>query len=230
MIRVIFFVVIAHMVSNCFADEISAISRGGLLYDRWYKVIGTEKPNYTHPAWPSSNKDKNGATTHRCKSCHGWDYKGRNGSYATGKYKTGIPGIQYFSGGDKREVLGILTNKLHDMGSWLTAKDLDDLALFVVKGQFDFTKFISVETNLVRSGDSNSGAEYYNTVCAKCHGAQGDLIKDMTPIGVIAHKNPWEVLHKIINGQPGEKMPSMRAFGITVVMDIMAYVQTLKNN
>ncbi|MDA0862417.1 MAG: hypothetical protein O3A99_06830 [Proteobacteria bacterium] len=50
------------------------------------------------------------------------------------------------------------------MGSRLTAKDLDHLALFVVKGPFDFAKFISVETNLVRSGDSNSGAEYYNTV------------------------------------------------------------------
>ena len=135
-----------------------------------------------------------------------------------------------FRGGDKRKVLDILTNELHGMDRYLPAKDLDDLALFIVDGQFDFSKFIDVETNLVISGDSRAGSEYYDTVCAKCHGVDGDLIKDMTPVGIIAHKNPWEVMHKIINGQPGEKMPSMRAFGMTVVMDIMAYVQTLKNN
>jgi thiosulfate dehydrogenase len=116
------------------------------------------------------------------------------------------------------------------MERYLPAKDLDDLALFIVDGQFDFSKFIDVETNLVISGDSRAGSEYYDTVCAKCHGVDGDLIKDMTPVGTIAHKNPWEVMHKIINGQAGEKMPSMRAFGMNVVMDIMAYVQTLKNN
>ena len=157
-------------------------------------------------------------------------YSCRDGAYRSGKYKTGIPGIQAFSGGDKRKVLDILTNELHGMDRYLPAKDLDDLALFIVDGQFDFSNFIDVETNLVISGDSRAGSEYYDTVCAKCHGVDGDLIKDMTPVGIIAHKNPWEVMHKIINGQPGEKMPSMRAFGMTVVMDIMAYVQTLKNN
>jgi thiosulfate dehydrogenase len=230
MVRVIFFVVLSHMISNCLADDISAISRGGLLYDRWYEAVGAEKPDFTHPAWPTSNKNKTGATTHRCKSCHGWDYMGREGSYASGIYKTGFPGIQRFSGKSKNEVLEILTNDLHNMGSRLAEKDLDNLAIFVVKGQFDFTNLIDVETNLVKSGDSKSGSEYYNTVCAKCHGFEGDLIEDMTPIGVIAHRNPWEVMHKIINGQPGEKMPSMRAFGMDVIMDIMAYVQTLKNN
>ena len=228
--RALFFMVVLNLVGNCFAGNTSDISRGGLLYDRWYEVVDVKKPDFTHPGWPASNTNKHGSTTHRCKSCHGWDYKGRDGAYRSGSYKTGIPGIQAFSGGDKREVLDILTNELHGMERYLPAKDLDDLALFIVDGQFDFSKFIDVETNLVISGDSRAGSEYYDTVCAKCHGVDGYLIKDMTPVGTIAHKNPWEVMHKIINGQAGEKMPSMRAFGMNVVMDIMAYVQTLKNN
>ncbi len=228
--RALFFVVVLNLVGNCFAGKTSDISRGGLLYDRWYEVVDVDKPDYTHPGWPKENTQKSGATTHRCKSCHGWDYKGRDGAYGSGKYKTGIPGIQRFAGQNKNKVLEILTNDLHNLGGHLPAKDLDDLALFVVDGQFDFSKFIDVKTNLVMSGNTRTGAEYYNTVCAKCHGVDGDLIEDMTPLGNIARKNPWEMMHKIINGQPGEKMPSMRAFGMRVIMDIMAYVQTLKTN
>ena len=31
------------------AEEASAIARGGLLYDKWYAVIGAEKPAETRP-------------------------------------------------------------------------------------------------------------------------------------------------------------------------------------
>ena len=41
-------------------------------------------------------------------------------------------------------------------------------------------------------------------------------------------KGLYGVLHKIINGQPGAKMPSLRAFGMGVVADIMSYIQTLE--
>ena len=44
---------------------------------------------------PNSNS-KTGASTHRCKSCHGWDYKGKNGDYSKGKYMTGINGIESY--------------------------------------------------------------------------------------------------------------------------------------
>ena len=37
------------------ADSIYSISRGGMLYDRWYQVIDAPKPESTHPAWPKSN-------------------------------------------------------------------------------------------------------------------------------------------------------------------------------
>ena len=97
------------------------------------------------------------------------------------------------------------------------------------RGRLDFTKFIDPETNLVKIGNVEKGKEYFETVCAKCHGKNGKLIEDMAPLGKLAHKNPWEVLHKIINGQHEKKMPSLRAFDQDVVADIMSYIQTLEN-
>ncbi len=48
----------------------------------------------------------------------------------------------------------------------------------------------------------------------------------MTPMGA-QMGNPWEVMHKILNGQPGEEMPALRAFDRQVVLDIMAHMATL---
>ena len=40
-------------------------------------------------------------------------------------------------------------------------------------------------------------------------------------------KNPWEALHKIRNGQPGQPMPVLRVLPLQDMVDILAYVQTL---
>jgi thiosulfate dehydrogenase len=39
--------------------------------------------------------------------------------------------------------------------------------------------------------------------------------------------NPWEVMHKIMNGQPNEQMPALRAIDRQVAVDIMAHLATL---
>ena len=84
----------ATVLSPVSASEIQeSLIRGGKLYDKWYAVIKAKGPNETHPAWPASNTKKKGATTWRCKSCHGWDYQGKDGAYASGSYTTGIKGI-----------------------------------------------------------------------------------------------------------------------------------------
>ena len=44
----------------------------------------------------------------------------------------------------------------------------------------------------------------------------------------IAHLgNPWEVMHKILNGQPGEQMPALRALDHQIIADVMAHMTTL---
>ncbi len=75
-------------------------------------------------------------------------------------------------------------------------------------------------------GDKAKGEVYFNTICAQCHGKDGLQPKDMKPMGK-QMGNPWEVMHKILNGQPGEQMPALRALDRQIVADIMSHITTL---
>ena len=149
------------------AEEDSAIARGGRLYDKWFAVIGADKPKDTHKAWPASNTKKKGNATWRCKSCHGWDLRGADGAYASGSYKTGIRGRREFDGANPAKVIAAAKDSTHGLGM-IPDADLADLALFVTKGQVDMTKYINADKSV--NGDAAQGAAYYNTLCAGCHG------------------------------------------------------------
>ncbi len=210
------------------ADEIeSSIARGGLLYDKWFKVIGAEKPTETHSAWPDSNTKKTGDATQRCKACHGWDLKGADGAYSSGSYMTGIIGLTAMADAPIADIVAIIQDDTHGFGGMMDEKDYVDLANFVSHGQFDIDAAIDSATGAA-NGDVGQGEIYYNTVCANCHGVDGKLPKDMgTTLGALANKNPWEIIQKIMNGQPGEKMPALRGFGVTPATDVLTYLQTL---
>jgi len=205
----------------------SSIARGGRLYDKWYAVIGAEKPTETHPAWPASNTKKSGDATQRCKACHGWDLRGADGAYASGSYQTGITGLTGLAGGDPAAVIAAVQDALHGFAGKMDDQDYVDLANFVTMGQFDIAAVINDETKAA-TGDAAQGEAIYNTVCAGCHGRDGKLPKDLeNSLGVLSRGNPWEIIQKIQNGQPAEKMPAMRAFGIDTSAAILAYMQTL---
>lgn len=209
------------------AQEIeSSIARGGQLYDKWYKVIGAEKPTETHPAWPASNTKKKDDATQRCKACHGWDLRGADGAYSSGSYQTGIAGLTGLADGDPAVVIAAVKDDLHGFDGKMDEQDYVDLANFVTKGQFDWAAVVNDETKAV-IGDVNQGAAIYNTACAACHGRNGELPKEMDLLGYVANKNPWEAIQKIMNGQPGEKMPAMRVFGVENAASVTAYLQTL---
>ncbi len=99
--------------------------------------------------------------------------------------------------------------------------------MFVSVGQTNADDYIDAASRRFKGGDAERGSAYFNTVCAKCHGEDGREPEDMKPLGALTAKNPWEVLHKVMNGQPDEDMPAMRAFGNQVVADILAHVGTL---
>ena len=89
-------------LQDCDEIENSCISngdpiRGGQLYDNWMATLGAVGPSQDHPLWQSrpdqTSNTRSGAATWRCKECHGWDYMGADGNYATGTHKTGFPGI-----------------------------------------------------------------------------------------------------------------------------------------
>ena len=209
------------------AEEIeSRIARGGMLYDKWFEVIEQGTPDASHPAYPADKKyaEKPGANW-RCKECHGWDYRGKDGAYASGSHYTGIAGIQGMSGADPAQVIAVLKDDTHQYGGKMGDDDFMDLALFVSKGQVDMDMYIDRATKSPK-GDKAKGEAYYNTVCAKCHGKDGTAPKEMKPFGA-QMGNPWEVMHKILNGQPDAEMPALRAFDRQVAADIMAHMTTL---
>jgi thiosulfate dehydrogenase len=215
----------AAVADEMVSSDAGRIARGGRLYDKWYAVIKAEKPADTHPAWPASNTKKKGDTTWRCKSCHGWDYMGKDGAYATGSYQTGIPGIRSFAGADPAKIVAVLQNPQHALAGKMSAGDFEDLALFVSKGQVDMDQYIDRAAKAPK-GDKAAGQAYYETVCANCHGAEGTKVKDMDPLGRLIG-NPWEIMHKVLHGQPDEQMPALYAFDHQVAVDIMAYLTTL---
>jgi mono/diheme cytochrome c family protein len=206
-------------------SEAGRIARGGRLYDKWFAVIGAEKPKQTHPAWPAANTKKKGNTTWRCKSCHGWDNLGAAGAYAGGSYKTGIVGVRAMMGADTARIIAIMKDETHRLGGLMAAPDYEDLALFVSKGQIDMDRYID-RASKAPQGDKAKGRAYYETLCIACHGAEGTKVKDMKALGGLM-KNPWEILHKIVFGQPDENMPALYLFDRQVAADLMAYATDL---
>lgn len=203
-----------------------SIARGGRLYDKWFKVVGTDGPEETHSLWPASNTNKDGDTTWRCKSCHGWDLMGKDGAYASGSYKTGIIGLQAYDGGSPEEVIAIMKADAHGYDGMMREQDFVDLANFVTKSQIDEKSVIDYDTK-ASDGDKAQGKEVYQTVCANCHGLDGMEPSDMPALGALSNGNPQETLHKIRFGQPDENMPALHALGIQASLDVLSFLQEL---
>jgi len=213
-------------------SEAWIMSRGGRLYDSWFSALGADKPKGTHPAWPASNTKKKGDVTWRCKSCHGWDYLGAQGKYASGSYKTGIPGVMSAKGKNVDAIAAAIRGGPHGF----TKKMIDDeqlgyLAAFISRGIYDVSKYIDPKTGDVK-GNPKKGAAIFETTCAGCHAFDGKALnfgdsKEPEFVGTIASDNPWEFLHKVRFGQPGAEMTAMRAFDIQDAVDVLAYARTL---
>ena len=204
----------------------SSLARGGKIYDKWYKVADMDAPKTSHPSYPADKKyAKKPKSNWRCKECHGWDYKGKDGAYSAGKHHSGIAGVNGAKGKSVTDIVAVLKADSHGYGGKMSDADMKDVALFVSKGQIDMYPYIDRATKTPK-GDKAKGAAYYNTICAGCHGKDGLKPKEMKPFGA-QMGNPWEVMHKILNGQPGEAMPALRAIDRQVVVDIMSHMTTL---
>jgi len=205
----------------------ASVVRGGRLYDNWQMELRTLPPSVPHPAYPrTAVYAEDAPRTWRCKECHGWDYLGRDGGYATGPHATGVKGIRGLAGAPLDRILAILRDDTHRYGAVLKQRDLLDLARFVSLGQIDMEAAIDRATRRAR-GDAVRAADYYRTICASCHGRDGTAIITTVPLGRLASESPWEALHKILNGHPDEPMPALRVLGNERLVDILAYLQTL---
>jgi thiosulfate dehydrogenase len=70
-------------------------------------------------------------------------------------------------------------------------------------------------------------------VVAACHGADGKTINFGTAsaseyVGTLANDNPWEFVHKVRFGQPGETMPAgvEKSWSVQDAVDILKHAQT----
>lgn len=206
------------------------LTRGGRLYDNWYATQDLDAPEGTHPAWPASNS-RTGSVTWRCKSCHGWDYRGAEGKYGSGSYQTGIAGVIAYSG-DGAALEELLRSDPHGYSEdMIPSEQAQYIAAFLAGGLDDMNTVIDFDTGNV-AGDTRNGAAIFQTTCASCHGFDGRALDwgdadEPGYVGTEANANPWEVLHKIRNGHPGVEMISLRAFDLQDTVDVLAYTRTL---
>ncbi|MBI3914788.1 MAG: c-type cytochrome [Chloroflexi bacterium] len=211
--------------------------RGGVLYDTWWEVIEAKAPTGDQPLWKTQTTNtRKGEITWRCKECHGWDYKGKDGAYGSGSHKTGFVGIAGAKTKPAADVLASLKGKPnadHDFSKFLKEQDLIDLTVFITEGQIDTATMVNADKSS-KGGDAVAGKSQYGKVCTDCHGPNGNAINFGTiaapeVIGILAADNPWEFIHKVRVGQPGWPMPS----GITNnwkaqdYVNVLAYAQTL---
>jgi mono/diheme cytochrome c family protein len=202
--------------------------RGGLLYDKWWKINNANEPTENHPRYPSEGSNT-GSTTWRCKECHGWDYKGNEGAYESGSHYTGIKPVYDMKRQSTAYIYGAIVD--HDIPS-LSEQDIWDLTKFLKEGLVDMNKYIIFTGTQSKSatGDVENGRILYEGTgkCSNCHGEDGNQITELS-VGAVANDNPWETLHKIRFGNPGSKMPSMISTELSLEeqIDILTYTQTL---
>jgi thiosulfate dehydrogenase len=218
------------------ATSSGSASRGGRLYDNWWKEAGVAEPTGDQPLWASQTTNtRSGTDTWRCKECHGWDYKGANGAYGSGSHFTGFTGVDGVGTKSIDEIEAILSgsaNSDHDFSA-MGDDAIADLATFLQTGLVDFTSRIDAETKSAIGADPDHGKELF-AVCAACHGQDGRLLNfgsDTEPeyVGTIALDNPLEFLHKVRAGQPGTAMPASMDGDLSMddLLDLLAFAQTL---
>ncbi|MBI2862057.1 MAG: c-type cytochrome, partial [Chloroflexi bacterium] len=218
---------------------VSSIARGGRLYDNWIEETKATVPQGNQPLWAlQTTNTRKGADTWRCKECHGWDYKGKDGAYGKGSHSTGFVGV-YDAGISKspEQLMGILKGVIdprHDFSKVLDEQSLTQLASFLSTSMIDETAYIDYATKKPIGGNAAHGAQLFSGVCAACHGGDGKTLNFGTPaepeyVGTLAADNPWELLNKVRFGQPDSPLPAgvVTGWSLQDVVDVLAYAQTL---
>ncbi len=210
--------------------------RGGKLYDRWWVITNDPEPTGDHPLYPGAGQQA-GSDTFRCKECHGWDYLGNLGEYATGVHATGIRGV-YGTTLTDQQIFDLLKFNTppngHNYAAYgLSDQDLADLIAFMRQEDLNVRNYITAGGAYI--GSVPQGQVYYetgNTVeCSACHGIDGTAINFGTPqdpvwLGTLADTEPGRVFHKTRYGNAGGPMPQWRACcSDQGAADIGAYLQ-----
>ena len=211
-----------------------SVSRGGLLYDKWWKVVGVDEPTEDNPVWARQDTNtRSGDDTWRCKECHGWDYMGAEGAYGSGSHFTGFPGVFNAQDNEFDALVAQLTGGIdpeHDFSA-MGDDAITDLVSFLRAGLVEVSPFIDSDKAAI-SGDAANGEALYMATCTACHGEDGRTLNfgdedDPEYVGTVAIGNPWEFIHKVRAGQPGTGMPSAIDSGWSMqdIIDVLTFAQ-----
>jgi mono/diheme cytochrome c family protein/rubredoxin len=202
---------------SAWANDPASVVRGGRLYDNWIAETRAKAPNHINPAFKTRQVGVARPDTWRCVECHGWDYKGNHG----------VNGIQGRQKADPAIIAALLKDSNHGYEEWLDEHDRMDLANFVSIGQTDMNRLVG-QAKRVKVGQT-SAHKVFTTVCAVCHGLEGDRLREIAPLGDSARQRPAEVMHVALNGHPGGNMPALRTLGEETAVNMLAYLQTLRS-
>lgn len=212
---------------------------GAQLYDKWYAVLGIPAPQGDMPIWSrQSTNTRSGAETWRCSECHGWDYKGVIGAYASGSHQTGFPSLILVTADmNEEEIVAHLkgeNDQAHDFSNYLDESMMRQLAVFLKEGLIDDSKYIDPASLRAINGNLEHGRELYSSTCAGCHGGDGATIVFRTEgvdetLGDVANRDPFRFLHRTRFGVAGTEMPVGYELGWTPAdgRDALMYAQTL---
>ena len=203
------------MSAQVLAGDEASLVRGGRLYDHWSREARIRPPSVAHPLVAAKKTTLTNTESWRCVACHGWDYQGANG----------FVGIRTAQGKDTSVILSVLKNPAHRYDELLHERDLQDLANFVSRGQSN--TLAAIDAWRRAPAPAAGASKVYSTVCGNCHGAQGDLLREVLPLGDSARQRPHEVMHVLMNGHPGGEMPALAALGADMGAKVMATLQTL---
>jgi len=218
----------------------ATVAMGGKIYDDWLRTTGAAAPEGNSPLWAAqTTNQRKGKDTWRCKECHGWDYKGKDGDYGSGSHATGFPGVyEAAKSQTSAELAATLKgspNLNHDFSKYLNDDQISALVVFLKEGAtIDVMQFIDYSTRKPNIADPTKGRETFDSICAECHGSDGKKLNTGSVerpeyVGTVSVDNPMEFIHKVRFGQPGAGMPAGVEHGWTIqnVLDVLAHAQTL---
>lgn len=212
---------------------------GAQLYDKWYAVLGVPAPEGNMPIWSrQSTNTRSGAETWRCAECHGWDYKGVTGAYASGSHQTGFPSLILTTATmEEEEIIDHLRgekDQAHDFSAYLDENAMKQLAVFLKEGLIDDAEYIDSTSLKVINGNPEHGNDLYTSTCAECHGEDGTEIVFRTEgvdetLADVANRDPFRFLHRTRFGVAGTNMPVGYEMGWTPEdgRDVLMYAQTM---
>ena len=121
--------------------EVFVLSLGGKIYDDLWVMTGEKAPVEENPAFPLGADKSFG--TWRCVSCHGWDYKGRNGERGSAGNSEVSMDLSSLRGENPATIAARILGEPHQYDRLLLNDFvIEVLALFISVGQYPVEKVI----------------------------------------------------------------------------------------